>query len=287
MSENISVNTNSQAVTQNESSPLVKKRVLAIALLLVFGVTGGAMKLWDHFSAKSTTPEKSRGEVVAVVNGEPIHEGEIAISMQQGMQRAVAIDSYINKVLAVQSMGKNIPEDVKVAAMFAQRDVYARAWSSTMLEKIRKDITEDDAKKWFEENVASMDQSRYMVKYLAFGSAEEGQSFIEKLNKGDKEASGQLQNFSTTPKATEPEPMAAQAFPYNTGKLIKTLKPGQVYAQPIPTREGFLVVKLIDSKQGKKPTFEESKEQVYGVLTEKKVGEMLEKSRKDAEIKLK
>lgn len=283
-------NSNSILLSQQEEAARKgsKKKIGVVALVSVLACGAAAYATWGHFFEKTqSASDKARSEVVAVVNGESIYEGEVAIAMQQGMQRAVAIDSYINKVLAVQKMGKDIPEDVKVAAVYAQRDVYARAWSQTMLEKAKKEVTEQEARAWFEENVAAMDQSRYMVKYSAFGSAEEAQAFIEKLSKGDKDATGQLQSFSSNQKAVEPEPMPAQAFPYNTGKLIRSLKPGQVYAQPIPTREGFLVVKLVDSKQGKKPVFEEAKDQVMAVLVEKKVSEILEKARKSAEIKLK
>lgn len=78
---------------------------------------------------------------------------------------------------------------------------------------------------------------------------------------------------------------AAAALPYNLGRVVSKMKKGE-YSDVLQLRNGLLILKVDESKQIKKPTLEELKQDIVQALALQKFNEELEQARSKAKVEL-
>lgn len=264
--------------------------LVAAAALALLGVGGFAIsksignKVIAAMAASPSTATVPGMNLVATVNGEPIFESELA-PLLQNMPHAVAVDSYINKVLTAQeAKAESSDTAVAVRKQMAEREVLSALYFSLVGEKESKGVSDADISQFYERNLSDKMFAKAEASYFLSASEEESTQFAVKLRDGDKEASAKLKPFQNA--AGKPASFAPGEFPYDMGKIIQNMKAGEV-SGALATRNGFFVVRVDGVIAGKRPALKDVKEQLRSAMVNQRVGERLQKLRKNAKIELK
>ena len=230
--------------------------------------------------AAGTSANKSDREV-ASINGMKITEMELGGMLQSGVDRAIVIDRYINKVVAAERGREMYVEEAKAALRAAEREVLSTLYTTKRMEELRKAVSDDEVRAYYDANVLDQNFQQWKVSYYLSNDQNDVQQTLEKLKKGEKDALDQLK-----PLVEQGDGYAvAQALPYNLGRVVSKMKKGE-FSEVLRLRNGLLVLKIEDSKQFKKPTMEELKQDIVQALALEKFNAELEQARRQAKVEL-
>ncbi|WP_291813040.1 peptidylprolyl isomerase [Limnobacter sp.] len=273
--------------------PFAKQKLtLSVAALGLAGLVSWAG--WTAFqgpSSPSVSPVASAfaagdssgksDREVASINGMKITEMELGVMLQSGVDRAIVIDRYINKVVAAERGREMYVEEAKAALRAAEREVLSTLYTTKRMEELRKAVSDDDVKAYYDANVLDQNFQQWKVSYYLSNDQKDVQQTLEKLRKGEKDALDQLK-----PLVEQGDGYAvAQALPYNLGRVVSKMKKGE-FSEVLRLRNGLLVLKIEDSKQLKKPTVEELKQDIVQALALEKFNAELEQARRQAKVEL-
>ncbi|MBU0541738.1 MAG: peptidyl-prolyl cis-trans isomerase [Gammaproteobacteria bacterium] len=273
--------------------PFAKQRLtLGVAALGLVGLVSWAG--WIAFqgpSSPSVSPVASAfaagdssgqsDRQVASINGMKITEMELGGMLQSGVDRAIVIDRYINKVVAAERGREMYVDEAKAALRAAEREVLSTLYTTKRMEELRKAVSDDDVKAYYDANVLDQNFQQWKVSYYLSNDQNDVQQTLEKLKKGDKDALDQLK-----PLVEQGDGYAvAQAMPYNLGRVVSKMKKGE-FSEVLRLRNGLLVLKIEDTKQLKKPTLEELKQDIVQALALEKFNAELEQARRQAKVEL-
>ena len=231
------------------------------------------------FAAGDSSGQSDRQ--VASINGMKITEMELGGMLQSGVDRAIVIDRYINKVVAAERGREMYVEEAKAALRAAEREVLSTLYTTKRMDELRKAVSDDDVKAYYDANVLDQNFQQWKVSYYLSNDQNDVQQTLDKLKKGDKDALDQLK-----PLVEQGDGYAvAQAMPYNLGRVVSKMKKGE-FSEVLRLRNGFLVLKIEDSKQLKKPTLEELKQDIVQALALEKFNAELEQARRQAKVEL-
>lgn len=231
------------------------------------------------FAAGDSSGQSDRQ--VASINGMKITEMELGGMLQSGVDRAIVIDRYINKVVAAERGREMYVEEAKAALRAAEREVLSTLYTTKRMEELRKAVSDDDVKAYYDANVLDQNFQQWKVSYYLSNDQNDVQQTLDKLKKGDKDALDQLK-----PLVEQGDGYAvAQTMPYNLGRVVSKMKKGE-FSEVLRLRNGFLVLKIEDSKQLKKPTLEELKQDIVQALALEKFNAELEQARRQAKVEL-
>lgn len=203
-----------------------QKLTLSVAALGLAGLVSWAG--WTAFqgpSSPSVSPvasafaaDDSSGKSdreVASINGMKITEMELGVMLQSGVDRAIVIDRYINKVVAAERGREMYVEEAKAALRAAEREVLSTLYTTKRMEELRKAVSDDDVKAYYDANVLDQNFQQWKVSYYLSNDQKDVQQTLEKLKKGEKDALDQLK-----PLVEQGDGYAvAQALPYNLGRV--------------------------------------------------------------------
>ncbi len=273
--------------------PFAKQRLtLGVAALGLVGLVSWAG--WIAFqgpSSPSVSPVASAfaagdssgqsDRQLASINGMKITEMELGGMLQSGVDRAIVIDRYINKVVAAERGREMYVDEAKAALRAAEREVLSTLYTTKRMEELRKAVSDDDVKAYYDANVLDQNFQQWKVSYYLSNDQNDVQQTLEKLKKGDKDALDQLK-----PLVEQGDGYAvAQAMPYNLGRVVSKMKKGE-FSEVLRLRNGLLVLKIEDTKQLKKPTLEELKQDIVQALALAKFNAELEQARRQAKVEL-
>lgn len=273
--------------------PFAKQKLtLSVAALGLAGLVSWAG--WTAFqgpSSPSVSPVASAfaagdssgksDREVASINGMKITEMELGVMLQSGVDRAIVIDRYINKVVAAERGREMYVEEAKAALRAAEREVLSTLYTTKRMEELRKAVSDDDVKAYYDANVLDQNFQQWKVSYYLSNDQKDVQQTLEKLKKGEKDVLDQLK-----PLVEQGDGYAvAQALPYNLGRVVSKMKKGE-FSEVLRLRNGLLVLKIEDSKQLKKPTVEELKQDIVQALALEKFNAELEQARRQAKVEL-
>lgn len=275
------------------SVPFVKQKVtLGVAAVGMVGLVAWAG--WTAFaepSSPSVSPVASAfaagdssdkaDRQVASINGKTVTEMELAGMLQSGVDRAIVIDRYINKVVAAERGRAMYAKEANAALRAAEREVLSTLYTTKRMEELRSAVSDDDVKAYYDANVLDENFQQWKVSYYLSNDENDVQQTLEKLKKGEKEALAQLK-----PLVEQGDGYAvAQALPYNLGRVVSKMKKNEL-SEVLRLRNGLLILKLEDSKQLKKPTLEELKQDIIQALALEKFNAELENARSQAQVEL-
>lgn len=231
------------------------------------------------FAAAGSSAQSDRQ--VASINGMKITEMELGGLLQSGIDRAIVIDRYINKVVAAERGREMYVDEAKAALRAAEREVLSTLYTTKRLDELRKAVTDDEVKAYYDANVLDQNFQQWKVSYYLSNDQADVQDTLAKLKKGEKEALDQLK-----PLIEQGDGYAiAQALPYNLGRVVLKMKKGE-FSEVLSLRNGLLVLKVEDMKQLKKPTQEELKQDIIQALALEKFNNELEQARRQAKVEL-
>lgn len=243
---------------------------------------------------------KGNSDVVASVDGEKISKDDLYEAMvKQGGQQA--LDGLISqKVVELEAKKQNITvteqdtqkELDKYYAQYGGEEVFKQALTQSgyTLEQVKKDmeltvklnklleprikISEDEKKKYFEENKATFGQPKQVkASHILVETEDKAKEIKEKLAKGEDFAKLAKEN-STDPGSKE---NGGDLGFFGSGQMVKefedaanALKVGEISA-PVKTEYGYHIIKVTETKDAKEANFEESKDKITDTLKEQKM----------------
>jgi peptidyl-prolyl cis-trans isomerase C len=265
------------------------KWIKVLGLTLVAGgVAFGAWKLsggvgsgMPASTAAASNASASAQTVVAKVNGLAVTESEIQGFLQTGVDRAVIVDRYINKVLAAERGRELYQKEAKAAIQAAEREVLATLYTSRRMQELRDSVTEEQIKDYYTKNVLDDNFKLWKVSYYLSGDANDLQNTLNSMKHGDSKALTQLK-----PLVEQGDGFAAAtAMPYNLGRVVAKMKKGE-FSEVLQLRNGLLVLRVDDVKQLDKPKLDAVKEEIRQALALQKFNDELEQARKQAKVEL-
>ncbi|WP_370260691.1 peptidyl-prolyl cis-trans isomerase [Limnobacter sp.] len=273
------------------SKPNIQKRTWLVMGGVGLGLTvlWGAATAWQGGGANAgaagnntaSNREQQTDVVLASINGQRVTEFEIAGLLQSGVDRAIVVDRYINKVIAAEKGRSLYPEDAVAALRAAEREVLSTLYTTRRMEELRASVTDQQVQDFYNKNVLDQNFQLWKVSYYLSGSEDDAAKFLDGLKKNDKDAAAQLK-----PLVEQGDGYAnAASLPYNLGRVVSKMKRGEI-SEVLRLRNGLLVLRVDDMKQTKKPTLDELKQEIIQALALEKFNEELEAARRKAKVEL-
>jgi parvulin-like peptidyl-prolyl isomerase len=219
--------------------------------------------------------------VVATIDGKTVMEAELASLLATGADRAVAIDRYINKVLAAEAARSRYAEDARALSTAAEREVLANLYLQRRNQEILQSVTEEQVAEYYKANVRDEDYASFRLRYYLSRDQADAVNFRSLLDKADKGAQARLAPLGNTGDGFLP----FQGIPYGLGQVVRRAKPGEVIG-PVTVRDGLLVLVLDEVRSGKKPEIGAVKNEIRALLADRQLTEELLGLRKKANIQL-
>lgn|GEM_PF-6093378 len=250
----------------------VDKKTISIGLVLAVSLSG----LIGYYAAAQRLDVGPAA--AAIVNGRFIPTAEIDAMAQRGVDRAVALDSAVNRSVFASAAEAEFGPQAAGAVATATREALAQTFISESTKVYLATITDAELKAWFDKNITAADYSHVKAKYVLVGTQDVAMAAVDAARAGD------TKRFE--PMAKGDGFMPALSMPYGIGQSLSKLKAGDV-AGPVVVREGFLVVYLDAIREGTPPAFEASKETIKTILVQEKLAGRLKELRAKAVITIK
>ena len=280
---------NTQITKPGKSFPSL--RLFAPLLLTAILGIGGyvAVKGMPTANAKSVASPEAAASVgvdmaksAAIVNGGVISEAEISGQTAQGIDRAVAIDRYVNKVLAAELARKAYPSDAEAALRGAEREVLSQLYVAKRTQDLRSAVTDAEVKGFYDKNVKAEDFSTYKVRFLATQDPKEADEVAAAI------AAGKTKDVDAKFKPAKDGDgfTAAQELPFGLGQVVRTMRAGE-YSRPLVLRNGIFVLRVDEIKVGQKPEQTKVAGEIKDLIVAQRLGDELSGARRAARVELK
>jgi hypothetical protein len=277
-------------LAKRAKSPRYSTISVLVVVLLGTVITAVAMSITSLGGGKTATPGVADARpdagrtVVATVNGQAIYEAEIIPLMGQ-MAKAVAIDGYINKVLAAQAGKANTKwgDEAAGRVQAAEREVLSAMYFEKSSAEINAGITEADIQTYYDRNISDEMFNEYGASYVIYADMDSATNGAKSLASVDQGETKNLKKFQT--QDGKDAMFAAGQFPYDMGRVIEGMKVGDV-SQPLATRNGYFVIKLDKKNAGKKPELKIVKAKVIQTIASQRLSTNVAKLRSSAKIEL-
>ncbi|MES2830367.1 MAG: peptidylprolyl isomerase [Pseudomonadota bacterium] len=275
------------------SESTYNKKAIAAAVAgvtaLVVGVTYFGLDMLGTAAATDTRaeavkvgePTQSNIKVVATVDGAEITEAELLPFLNAGMDKAVAVDRAINKVVAANNADKLYKQVSKSAMQSAKNDILANVFVNERSQEVRKSVTDGDVKAFYDERVKVEDFTSFRLRFFVSVDPKEAQAVYDGVGRGEKEAMAQL----TFVKKDGDHYLTAGEVPYGLGAAVKKLKAGE-RLQPVTIREGILVLYVDDVKANPKPDFAKVQAEIKDLIVAERFNADIKARRAAAKIEL-
>ena len=281
-----------------EAPPARRSLKPLIAALAVALLGGGGWYLYSQgmlpgvgapSSAKAssaTTATLSADErlrVLAEVNGNAITAEEVAPALVNGLDRAVAVDRYVTRLLASEAALEEYPGEAKAARAAAEREVLANLYLRRKSEELVMAVTQADIDKFYKEQVRDEDYASYKLNYYLTQDDLDATGMERNIAANDAEAKGKF-----VPVNREGDgfiPLAST--PYGLGALVARAKVGD-YLRAVRVRDGFLILNVEQVRAGKKPAqTKDLNDQIRNLIAQDLLNKELLARREKAQVKLK
>lgn len=249
-----------------------------IASVLVTTMVLGSAAYFGLEILRSAAARESRADIgqvrqttnriVAVVDGAEITEAELLPFLNAGLDKAVAVDRAINKVVAANNADKLYRQAARVAMQSARNEVLASVFINQRSIEMRNGVTEKDVKEFYDTRVKDEDFTSFKLKFFVSVDGKETQDIFDGIGRGEKEAIAKL----TWVKKDGEHYLTAAEVPYGLGIAIKKLKAGQ-RLQPVTVREGALVLYVDEVKTSPKPALVKVENEIKDLLVAERFNE--------------
>lgn len=254
---------------------------VAVATFLLFP-SARAMSLAKAPSSDAASTNADMSKSAATVNGVAISEAELASMTSQGVDRAVAIDRYVNKVLAADLARKTYAADAEVALRGAEREVLAQLYISKRTQDLTAAIKAEDIKAFYDKNVKAEDYALFKVRFLVTQDPKEADAVVSAL------AGGKVKEVDSMFKAVKDGDgfTPAQELPYGLGQVVRGMKAGD-FSRPIVLRNGVFVLRVDEVKPGQRPEQVKVETQIKELIIAQRLNDEITGLRRQARIELK
>jgi len=290
------------AETADESTPSRKPAKLALVAAVVAALAGGGWYLYSQgklpglggaqpaaTAAKAPVAAPVDGlRVLAEVNGKTITAEEAAVITQEGIDRAVAVDRLVTRVLAAEAATEMYPGEAKAARAAAEREVLSNYYINRRSQELRQAVTDTDIDRFYKEQVRDADYASYKLNYYLTQDNLDAATMERNIAANDGEAKSKFK-----PVSTEGDGFIRLAdTPYGLGQLVASAKAGDYiakdYLRAVRVRDGFLILHIEQVRAGKKPAQTQAvKDQIRDLIAQRRLNDELLERREKAQVKLK
>lgn len=269
---------------------LASKLVVAAALIAT-GIGGvAAVKIYipDTFGNKILPfVKKDSANVLAMVNGHPIYDADLASLLQDGAGRTVALDRRITQLVLAQAAEKTFASEAAIELEIIRYNILSNIYTAKRTDAIRKGISDKDIEVFYEKNITDKQSRLIKLKAYVTADAKDAQLLYEQVSgsRETAETKAAIAKMQYLNKEGE-HFITLQDIPYNLGAVLKNMNTGDVLA-PVVIREGVLVVMLEETKDQPKPTLEKAKEEILEFLVAEEISKEIKSLRRLAKIELK
>lgn len=271
------------------ASTISRKTIIAAIAFAIAGIAGATYFGLDVLrSAAATDTRKgiasvksSGNKVVATVDGSDITEAELAPFLNAGLDKAVAIDRAINKVVAANNADRLYKQASQSAMQSAKNEILANVFVNQRSAEVRNSVTDADVKAFYADRVKVEDFTTFRLKFFVSVDPKESQDVFDALGRGDKDA---LAKLAFAKKEGDHYVNAAEV-PYGLGVAIKKLKAGE-RLQPVMVREGALVLYVDDVKVNPKPELAKVQAEIKDLIVNERFNEDMKTRRTASKIEL-
>lgn len=254
------------------------------------------LALVQPVSAQEDPPKEDK--VVAAVNGHEIRVSEVQMATDDIIGQLPDLPPKLRYPFVVNYLiERHLLAQLAVKEGIADTDEYKRRLAlyqakalrdAYFFQKIRPQVTEDDIRKVYDEEVVKLKQTeRVRARHILVNTEKEAQDILARLAKGEsfedlakqfsldgsKDYGGDLGYFT--------EPDMVPEF----SKAVFALKTGET-SQPVKTDFGWHIIRLEDRKQGAAQPYDQVKSAIRNVLLRRKVGEVMEKVRAASKVEI-
>jgi hypothetical protein len=288
---------NDTPTTDAVDAPARNPAKLGLVALLVLALGGGAWYLYSQGklpglggkaapaaaqAAKPVVPPVDGLRVLAEVNGKSITAEEVAPALQSGLDRAVAVDRYVTRLLAAEAASEMYPDAAKAAKAAAEREVLANLYLNRRGAELLQAVTDADIAKFYKEQVRDADYAAYKLNYYLTQDDIDAATMERNIGANDAEAKAKF-----VPVSREGDGFIPLAnTPYGLGQLVASAKAGD-YLRAVRVRDGFLILHIEQVRAGKKPEqTAEVKDQIRSLIAQRRLSDELLERREKAQVKL-
>lgn len=270
-------------------STISRKTILAAIVFAVAGTAGATYFGLDVLRSAAATDtrkgvanvKQNGSKVVATVDGSDIIEAELAPFLNAGLDKAVAIDRAINKVVAANNADRMYKQASQTAMQSAKNEILANVFVNQRSVEVRNSVTEADVKAFYADRVKVEDFTTFRLKFFVSVDPKESQDLYDALGRADKDALAKL-GFA---KKEGDHYVNAAEVPYGLGVAIKKLKAGE-RLQPVMVREGALVLYVDDVKANPKPELAKVQAEIKELIVNERFNEDMKARRTASKIEL-
>jgi len=278
-------------------SQRARTRLYATAALTVL-IAACAKKPLTAAPAASTTPQAAPA---AIVDGTPISRdaydfyvksltGGKDASTLTAEQKDEVLDNLVGmQLMAAQGLKDGLDKDPETAAQIevARMRLLAAAESQKYMKG--KEPTDQELHAEYDSAVAGMDKTEYQARHILVASKDLAVELTKKIKAGA--------NFAQLAKTQSIDPskaeggelgwFAAARMPKPFADAIKSLKKGEVTAEPVQTQYGWHIIQLENTRAVPPPPFDQVKQQVTNRVIQKKLEAYVDQLKKTAVIEKK
>ena len=251
--------------------------------------------------AEAPAPEASIQDenVLATVDGKPITQQDMITFMQLKQQTqpgtmmnpGLMLNELINtRLLVAEAEAKGIEQQEEVVRLLrVQR-------AATLVSALIRDFVDNielsdaDLQVEYDAQIAGIDKMEYMASHILLENEDAAKMVIGKAKADGSNFADLAKEFSTGPSGKDGGSLgwfSANAMVPEFSDAVKTMNKGDITQMPVQSEFGWHVIYLEDTREVQLPTFEESKERLELIVTQKKLQEHIAALREKADIQVK
>ncbi|MDB4307908.1 peptidylprolyl isomerase [Gammaproteobacteria bacterium] len=253
----------------------------------------------DNSATTSTVAETpaAEGIVIATVNGQPITRSELAVYSGQrkppnntpeaNSEEVIMKELVSLELMRQESISKGLDKQPMVIATIEQQERTALAGAAIQDFLANSPITDDDAKKIYDEQM-SKPTREFNARHILVKEQDEAVAIIDLLDKGG--------DFSELAKEKSTGPSGASGGElgwFNESQMVKPfseaaaqLEKGQYTKTPVQTQFGWHVIILDDSRESTPVPFDDVKDRIKMLLANQNMQQHVEELRNAANIEI-
>lgn len=250
------------------------KKTLALAIALAISAPIAMAQTKSEKSATKAAAAAPKVDGRVSVNGVIIpqaffdamnKERETSGQPSTPEMNAAIKDELINREILSQAAAKRgLDRDPNIAAQMriAGQAVLIRAYFDDFIKA--NPLKDEDLKKQYDAFLAQMGDKEYKARHILVESEDEAKAIIAQLGRGEsfeKLAKDKSKDPGSKDNGGDLDWGPAGRYVPEFGNALRALQKGQTTPNAIKTQFGWHVIRLDDSKDMKKPSFDEMKEQ--------------------------
>lgn len=220
--------------------------------------------------------------VLATVDGQSITEDDIAPAVSAGIDRAIALDRAINRLVTSRAVKQEHAAEAERVLENASRELLSQLYIQKATQKLSASVSERDIQEFYERRVKSDDYREYKAEYVVVADQQAAEELASEAQRGEKKTLGKFKPVSDQPGQW----LRARDFPYGLGQVVGRMKAGEV-SKPIALRNGWFVLMLTQVREQPPPTLESVKTEIRNILVSEAMVKDIAALRQKSRIELK